>query len=527
MRQVSNVARALLQQLAERWVARGRIFGSVFLDRAFDELLRKLEATAEPAVIPHIIPYLYSSPAHTADVVSDVVNALRSHLVPDDLRWLSEAARKSWRVSGRGDWRGRLHPGILSFHPDGFVREAAVKELADSRDGSELPYLLLRLNDWVREVREAAQHAVSARIHGDYVSHFARNFSLVNRLSVVQRGDHGLVHDQLSDLLAAQPARAAVLDAMKSGSRDTARAIFRFLAEHVPPDEARSVLDAGLSAADPVIRLSAARMVARTMVPADARLAFLRLVEDSSAAVRREALMTLARSFPDELNVEAALLDSNASVRDTARFLLKDRGLDYADVYRRAVSTTTTTRRLAGAIAGLAEVGRKSDANKVATYLSHPSARVRGAALKSVMRLDGEAFVDRVVTMVEESVRSVSSAACNVLLPHATTVGMDRLSAIFQSSAVQHVRCNVLRLMTALPKWQSITCIVRATSADDSTVASRALAYADQWNARYNQRQTPPSKREIDDLVVALADSSLEESAFKEIRFALQSFLTT
>ena len=46
--------------------------------------------------------------------------------------------------------------GLASFHFNGHVREAAVSELALRTDATELPFLLIRLNDWVPQVRELA-----------------------------------------------------------------------------------------------------------------------------------------------------------------------------------------------------------------------------------------------------------------------------------------------------------------------------------------------------------------------------------
>lgn len=45
--------------------------------------------------------------------------------------------------------------GIASFDPDGYIRQAALKEMDYLSDVS-LPYVLLRLNDWVPEVRRQA-----------------------------------------------------------------------------------------------------------------------------------------------------------------------------------------------------------------------------------------------------------------------------------------------------------------------------------------------------------------------------------
>ena len=45
-----------------------------------------------------------------------------------------------------------------TFHPNGYFREKCMMEL--SRDQEAFPYILLRMNDWVRPIREKATHIV-------------------------------------------------------------------------------------------------------------------------------------------------------------------------------------------------------------------------------------------------------------------------------------------------------------------------------------------------------------------------------
>ncbi len=54
---------------------------------------------------------------------------------------------------------------VLSMHRSGYVREAALRRLAETNDGTELPYLFIRLNDWVAEIR-VSQNRPSSRGSG-------------------------------------------------------------------------------------------------------------------------------------------------------------------------------------------------------------------------------------------------------------------------------------------------------------------------------------------------------------------------
>src|SRR5579872_1118675 len=72
--------------------------------------------------------------------------------------------------------------GYASFHRNGYVRHEAIRLLAQIEDGSELPFLLIRQNDWVQPIAGEARTAVESRLTEAYLPNFVKNFALVVRL---------------------------------------------------------------------------------------------------------------------------------------------------------------------------------------------------------------------------------------------------------------------------------------------------------------------------------------------------------
>ena len=172
------------------------------LDSIGRRLLRKIRGAPEPApplVPPHV---LHVNRDQLLAAVSDArtggptaVDRLSSLLIEadrgenpdleslavsllagaDPALWknLDLAARRTWGVS---DWakiaRERISQGepstlalvVASFHPVGFVREAAVARLAEIDDKVVLPALALRTGDWVPQVRDRARAAVGRHV---------------------------------------------------------------------------------------------------------------------------------------------------------------------------------------------------------------------------------------------------------------------------------------------------------------------------------------------------------------------------
>jgi hypothetical protein len=135
-----------------------------------ETLLEELQRDAEPAVVPHLLPFLFSASRSVAIAAAGVATLaferasaeelieldqsgrrLSSYNAPWEEGWASLAPLQLSRFTAFGDSEvGVL--GVASFHANGYVREAAVTRLAALESELALALLLLRLNDWVDPV---------------------------------------------------------------------------------------------------------------------------------------------------------------------------------------------------------------------------------------------------------------------------------------------------------------------------------------------------------------------------------------
>ncbi len=536
MKPLSDKSRILIDSLYQRAGLVGRAFGRSSWNL---EAIEQLGHSGEPAAIPYIKPVLYSGKRHEMLVAAKAIEALLSQVVLGDLPWLDEQMRRSWsddtwrRLEPRdlAKWVGPGEPGILllqlsSMHSNGFVRYEAVRRLALLHDGSELPYLLLRLNDWVVQVRHLAHSAILDRITPEYADWFVRDLTLVVRLKQARRGDQGEVLERITRLLV-DSATGSMIETMATGPRDISRASFRMLTTHAPR-VLPQILMSALEARDPVIRLWAAQSAPNGFDRERLRSVLVMLSRDPSAPVRKEALTAWAKFLPGEATevLRAALLDRNASVRGEARFRLGEKGgMDFRGFYRNALAMSRTAE-LVAAIAGLAETGVPEDAKLLVSYLSHPLAKVRKTAVGLLLKLGGDNYLELAFDRVLDVSSGVSNRARNAVLRYAPRIGASRLWLLFSEPHERHVRRNLLKLLAALSKWESIICLVRATYDGDQSLAAMAHGHVDRWNSLYNRSQIAPTGEQLVQLESALsnAETSLSPSAVASIRFAIRSF---
>lgn len=398
--------------------------------------------------------------------------------------------------------------GVASFHPNGFVRERALTRLTSVRTGLELPFLLLRLNDWVEPIHEAAVGALQSRLTPDYAAAFVRCLPLLFDLEDPRRRDHGPWLQAVSALLKRPECEPALWDGLGTGERAVRRLCFRLLAEsdHVPLER---VVQEALADPDPGLRRTAA-VRGRSSLNVKAFQAVLpRLRRDPSPSVRREGLQGVVERLPEQAEIElrAALLDGHASLRDMAQFYLKRRhNMDTAAFYRVVLNESEAWTLLAS-LGGLGETGTAGDAALALPFLTHPLTKVRRAAVRALGRLDGDGRVGPLLAALDDPSPSVTREACSALQPRLSLVNPETLWQAFVLQKPLHVRLALLSLLAQMDRWVGLSYLVRASADGDDVVRDRAK---EQLSIRvYGRRSsfTKPTPAQVARLREALAQS--------------------
>jgi hypothetical protein len=118
------------------------------------EAVQQLGSSGELAAVAHLAPVLFSDDPPARTVAAAAIKALLTLASVEDLPHLDESMRRgwyteTWRKLDRREIAVLVGPGqtdatvleVSSMHPNGFVREEALRRLALLNDGRELPYL--------------------------------------------------------------------------------------------------------------------------------------------------------------------------------------------------------------------------------------------------------------------------------------------------------------------------------------------------------------------------------------------------
>jgi hypothetical protein len=402
---------------------------------------------------------------------------------------------------------------VAASHRSGHVREAAVWGLAGSRDGRAIPYLLLRLNDWVPQVRAAARDAIEIFLQPPFAPSIIAALPLVSALARRTRADHERFIDRVFALLRSPACAGAVRAGCGAAVREVRRSCFDLLILHAAgrgAGDAEAVFTAALADHDPAVRLWAARGLARALPAAWAAALARRTLADRSVQVRRAALAVLAPTLPDDQArplLEAALLDANVTARWQARVLMLARGhFDLGGFYRHALSTATAPAAIRGALLGLGESGAPEDVARIVPFLSSERLRLRCAALHARADLEPLSATEPYLAALRAPEPGLSREARRLLAPRLAHVSAAVLHRLAGDPALPpHARRNALLLAGGKSKWERLAVLLDACADPEEANAKLAVRLVDGWNAGYNRSFVPPTRAQIDAASAAFA----------------------
>ncbi len=482
------------------------------LSHYHEEIVTKLGNSKEPALVPYLAPHVLDKAAPVRRAAKLSISRLLS-LVPTARFMEFDAAIREhgdgwhylpgpWRLLSpavAGTFTKEEDMGVLalaSMHCNGRVREAALRVLATREDGQELPFLLLRANDWVVPIREKVRDWIATRLRPAYASQFLRCLPLVLQLERCGRTQHRWLTEAVGQLVTRPECRPVLQKGLESKERDVRRACLRFILAAGVPD-AKAASFSALSDPDPLTRLVAARGLLPTVEGNERADLYHRLDRDPLMPIRREALYARIKHPDAQLSqaLQAALLDRHSSIRELARFHLKH--FDVAGFYRDFIPTATGSR-LVAAICGLGESGTAVDADVVRSFLGSDWVRLRKASVFSMGRLAPRSFEAELLHALGDASPGVSAVALAAIRPIIATLDARKIGAFIARTYPAFVRRNAVCLISRLKKWEQIPLLLSTCRDPVERVSLRAVAGVRKWLDRYNRSYAAPSAEQID-----------------------------
>jgi HEAT repeat protein len=506
---------------------------------ALNELLRnKIELTDLPDAFQLLLSKDEEIKLKAAEVINKVMISLNSSTLIRMDKIFRERTSYEWYY----DWNNKdpkelLHPlmseeekisilGLATFHPNGFFREKALIVLSDMETGAEIPYILIRINDWVRQVRNTSNEKLQRYLKSEYAMSFVNNLPLVLRLKECSRDEYNDIINEVVSVLSSAGGSQKLICGLQSKDAKVRLACYKIILKTKVIDN-RSIIKYLIKDNNPYNRIFVLRNIQQDITKDEFTDISQLLLTDKFAQIRKFALETLYKfKLEDYINIlEASLFDKNQSVRDLARYLLaKQKKYDFAVIYREAIQKN---EKLYSSICGLGETGDIKDSEIISEFLHSKVVKIVKASINALGRLDIHGYKDVIILSLNDERAGISKTARRVLYEEIDVSDADALYNIFKQAIYEYVKINACVLLCSLSKWNSIRYIIEFCADENESIRAIGQYSFEGWIQKYNKTFNTPTKKQVEEIREAFKEfgKAIKKNYRDFIEFSIKDFI--
>jgi len=502
--------------------------------RAVTEAFEEIGESREWRAIPSLLGHILDLRPWVADGAGRSVSRLLYEIGPLDVVSFDAGFRNDspyWRPNPERWHHLRVDevpaiaeresgPALLCLamcHPNGYVREASLGYAISRPVPQQIPFLVLRTNDWVEPVRTAARQAFRTRLNDTHIGDFVRHLPLVDSMQSWSRSGIEKLALEIDVALGTSEAVRHLLASLSRPESSSRWAAYRRLL-NTPHLDSDAIIERALNDDDASLRGSIIRELVGSTPSRFVRYSE-RLMRAPTGRVR---FATLSRRRAMGLTVpwRRFLLDSHTGVRRSAQDLAIDADCDPAEIYRKVISESRG-RRLGVALIGLAETGTAEDAEQIRAFVGDESSQVRRSTLRALVRIKAADAVDWVVAGLHDCKPSVSRAARDLICSTRIKPPIESVWAAFEAAPSPVGKTHALKAMNSLAHWAKLPYLLRATTSVDGKVRECVLSALWKWVLDSNRFFTTPDENAEQAVRSALEKAELPEG----LRGAIETIL--
>lgn len=502
------------------------------------ELLRDdIELSAIPDVFQLLLSNDEKIKLQSAEILSHVMATLSSAQLIKVDKIFRYRVSYNWNY----DWRNKepkelLHPlmseeekvtilGLSSFHPNGYFREKAIKTLSNMETGHEISYLLIRINDWVREVRNISKVQLMRYLTPEHALSFVNNLPLVLRLEKCSRDEYFDIINTVISILSSDECSPKLISGLQSTDSKVRLSCYKIILKTRILDN-KSVVNYLVKDTDPYNRLFVLRSIQQDITPDEFEDTSQLLLNDKFAQIRILALekLYLFKAKESIGILEKSLFDRNQSVRELSRYLLsKHKKYDFASIYRDSIQKN---QQLYSSICGLGETGNSNDSKIIVEFMNSDIIQIVKASINALARLNLEGYKENIIFILNDERAGISKAARRALYKKINVSDADTIYDIFKQATHDHVKISTSVLLCSLSKWDSIRYIIEFCADKNRSISTLGQYALENWKLKYNHSFITPTKNQIRKIRKSLIafGKSIKDSDKEFIEFSIRDF---
>jgi HEAT repeat protein len=375
---------------------------------------------------------------------------------------------------------------IATLNGSGYVREKAIKKLAETNNEKAIPFIVYRLADWVQVVRQAALKSIENFKKKEFINALVDNLTIFEWLQKVERTDLSSIHSDIMKFVVVEN-KQFVIDNFKTFTDRTRIVIAKQISSNSTIE-----LD------DLKILLNDKHFLVRnfTLLHFDklTQIEIDKLLIDKSARVRLQTLYNLKNKEDFSKIAYPFLSDNSASIREFVRYSLKSSISDFATIYNDNLKNKIN---IIGSLSGLAESNGKYFVESIVLFLTDSKLKVRKIAFLALKQLDDSKAYNFALQNLDSEYIGIRNVIIEYFSNTATPEVLQKARETYASGQYE-LKKSMLKLFSKVGKWTTIADIMIGTIDENENIRQLSLGYLQQWRNKATSYFTQPKKGELE-----------------------------
>ncbi|MBR6309159.1 MAG: hypothetical protein IKR39_11190 [Lachnospiraceae bacterium] len=373
-----------------------------------------------------------------------------------------EIEPKSIKTMTKADYLWVLRLG--TFHPNGFFREKCIREL--KADKASVPFVILRLNDWVKQVRNVAEEACLS-VTGMSGTEIIAYLPYLEKVKRGIRANNAVIKE-FEDRMAAEAGKHSDLfdkSFVRKYDVKTRKAAYRLFAGRklLSKDEINSIIS--LEKNSQIQALLMTLLMDNYDVSTEELDDYLK---HKSVTVNYKALECKYKRVSNSWDgLEDFLLAKSAGMRAYVRYILeRHTQTDVAAYYKMRLETDN--RKIC--IQGLGECGTKEDAETLKPYLEDSDegiVKVTLHAIGSLLREDGAEIYWR---FLQDAHEVVARQAYREIAAHDVRYGAEKIYDTLIGTESELLKEKLTLMLLKEPVWEALPYRLMLYASEDEAI---------------------------------------------------------
>ncbi len=375
---------------------------------------------------------------------------------------------------------------IATLNSSGYVREKAVKRLAETNNEKAIPFIVYRLADWVQAVRQTALKSIENFKKPEFINALVNNLTIFEWLQKVERTDLSSVHSDIMNFVVVKN-KNFVIENFKTFSDRTRIVIAKQIANSISIelDELKILL---------TDKHFLVRNFALLHFDKLTQNEIDKLLKDKSARIRLQTLYNLKGREGFSKIAYTFLADNSASIREFARYTLKNSISDFPKIYDDNLKNKVN---IIGSLSGLAEANGKNFVESIIPYLTDTKIKIRKTAFLALKQLDNDKAYDFALQNLDSEYIGIRNIIIEYFSNTATNEVLQKAREIYVNGQYE-LKKSMLKLFSKVGKWTTIADIMIGTIDENENIRQLSLGYLQEWRNKATSYFTQPKQGELE-----------------------------